>query len=487
MLARDARFDGRFFTGVLTTGIYCRPVCPVRQPKLANVRFFRTAAAAAEAGLRPCLRCRPEASPGTPAWLGTEATVARALKLIAGGALDRGSVADLAGRLGVGPRHLGRLFRRHVGAAPLSVAKTRRLHLSKRLLDETDLSMTEVSLASGFGSVRRFNTTVRGTYGQTPSELRRAARREPAARSGDRLTLRLSYRPPFDWASLVAFLAARAIPGVEQVTPGSYRRTIRTGDRSGVLEVVPVADRDELELRLDVEPGELVDCINRVRRIFDLDAVPDEIAEHLRSDPWIAAHVDSWPGLRLPGAWDGFEVAVRAILGQQVSVKGATTLSGRLASRFGEVRTPSGEPGLERLFPRPEVLATADLTGIGLPGARARAINAFAHAVSEARLSLEPATDLDRFVGEMTSLPGIGEWTAQYVAMRALGEPDAFPSSDLGLLQSVSSPGSRVTPRDLAMRSERWRPWRSYAAVYLWKAHATKLVLGKPSSVYNNK
>jgi len=475
MLARDARFDGRFFVGVMTTGIYCRPVCPVRQPKLENVRFFGSAAAASEAGLRPCLRCRPEAAPGTPAWLGTSATVDRALKLIAGGALDRGSVATLAGRLGVGSRHLGRLFRRHVGASPLSVAQTRRLHLSKTLLDETDLSMTEVSLASGFGSVRRFNTAFRSSYGRTPSELRHAARGNLSAAVGNRLALRLPYRPPFDWTSLVTFLAARAIPGVEQVSPGAYRRTFSLGDRSGVLGVTPVCDRHQLELSIDLpDPGALVDCVDRVRRIFDLDSVPDEIAAHLRCDPAIASRVDNWPGLRLPGAWDGFEVAVRAILGQQVSVKGATTLAGRVARRFGRPRTSRSDPGLELLFPEPATLATADLSGIGLPRARARAINELARAVCEGRVRFDPAISLDRFVGEMTALPGIGAWTAHYVAMRALGEPDAFPSSDLGLLKAMSPPGRKIRSGELERRSERWRPWRAYAALYLWKGHADR-------------
>ncbi len=475
MQSRDARFDGRFFTGVLTTGIYCRPVCPAPSPRLKNVKFFPSAAAAAESGLRPCLRCRPESSPGTPAWSGTSATVARAIRLIADGNLDGSNVESLAACLGVSSRHLGRLFRKHVGAAPVSVAQTRRIHLAKRLLDETDLPMSQVAKAAGFNSIRRFNAALKGCYDRTPSELRRQSARSSGRGASAELVLRLAFRPPFDWASVSEFLAARAIPGVEIVRASGYARTIRLDEHAGHLEVKPLSGTHQLELSIWF-PNTSAICtiVDRTRRIFDLDAAPDPIARHLSGDPDLRPAVRRWPGLRVPGAWDGFEVAIRAILGQQVTVRGATTLTGRLVDRFGSTLDDAPSDGLSRLFPEACDLASTDVGCIGIPAGRARAIRLFAEAVADGRLALDGTMDFDAFVSAAVALPGIGDWTAQYVAMRALREPDAFPSTDLGLVRAAAGSGGRITPAALRHRAEKWRPWRAYAAMLLWKSPQEK-------------
>ncbi|MBW2415452.1 MAG: DNA-3-methyladenine glycosylase 2 family protein [Deltaproteobacteria bacterium] len=469
---RDARFDGRFFVAVRSTGVYCRPICPASTPKRENCVFVPCAAAAQEAGYRPCLRCRPEASPGTPAWLGTSATVSRGLRLIGEGVLDHGSVADLAERLGVGERHLRRLFLQHLGAAPLAVAQNRRLLFAKKLLDETGLPMAEVAFASGFASVRRFNAAVRAGYGRTPRELRRA--RRGSSRDRSETVLKLPFRRPFDWQGLLDFLALRAIPGVEVVSEGRYTRSVEIGAARGTIRVEGPSERQDClvaSIRLDAS-APLIEVAERLRRVFDLGADPGEIARHLRSDPELARRLDASPGVRVPGAWDGFELAVRAILGQQVSVRGATTLAGRLASRYGEALSQPDAPGVSHLFPTPAILGRARLAGLGLPGARARAISGLARAVDAGRLRLDASRGLEDTVRTLCELPGIGEWTAQYVAMRALREPDAFPAGDLGLRRALRS-GNGAGPmaeKALALRAEAWRPWRAYAAVLLWTA-----------------
>ncbi|MEE8580809.1 MAG: AlkA N-terminal domain-containing protein [Myxococcota bacterium] len=469
LASRDARFDGRFFTGVLTTGIYCRPICPAPTPKRKNVRFFACAAAAADAGLRPCLRCRPEASPGTPAWLGTSASVSRALRLIDEGALDQAGIGELANRLGMGERHLRRLFDTHLGASPLAVAQTRRVHFAKKLLDETDLPMTEVAFGAGFSSVRRFNAAIRSTYGRSPSELRARARVQGRS-SGATLELRLSFRPPFDWNSLTAFLAVRAIPGVEAVGPEAYRRTIRIDGEAAILEVHHLEQEGCLRLRVPAAAARsLVTIAERVRCLFDLGADPNQVTAHLGCDPGLRRRLRRRPGLRVPGAWDGFELAVRAILGQQVSVARATSLSGELVRHYGE---PLSDPddGLVALFPTAAVLAEADIAGLGLmPGARAESIRALAAAVRDGTLNLDAPLELESAVAQLMALPGIGPWTAGYIAMRALREPDAFPSGDLGLRRAAAAAGSLpLPPRELEERAEAWRPWRAYAAMALW-------------------
>jgi AraC family transcriptional regulator of adaptative response / DNA-3-methyladenine glycosylase II len=466
--SRDYRFDGRFFIGVSTTGIYCRPICPAPRPKRENVRFYSSAAAAAEAGLRPCLRCRPEASPGTPAWLGTSSTVSRALRLIEGGVLDDGSVGDLARLLGIGPRHLSRLFREHLGATPVAIAQTRRLHFAKKLLDETDLSMADVAFSSGFGSIRRFNAAFRKAYDRRPSELRRAAVSHSSA-TQEGLTLSLSFRPPYDWDSLAEFLALRAIPGVESVSGSAYRRTIAFGSRRGRLEIRPVEGANRLQLHLHFpDPRQLLTIVDRIRRLFDLRADPREIARSLGRDPSLATLVRTFPGLRVPGAWDGFELAVRAILGQQVSVKGASTLAGRLVETFG-AHLAESQDEIGYLFPTPERLADADVESVGLPKTRGAAIRRLAQAVCRKEIVFDSPAGGEEAVRRLTRLPGIGDWTAQYIAMRAIGEPDAFPSTDLGLLRAAGD-GSPLTPARLLRSAEAWRPWRAYAAMYLWRS-----------------
>jgi AraC family transcriptional regulator of adaptative response / DNA-3-methyladenine glycosylase II len=472
-LARDARFDGRFFIGVTSTGIYCRPICPAPSPKRRNIRYFPSAAAAAEAGFRPCLRCRPETAPGTPAWNGTSATVSRALRLIGEGALDERSVGDVAESLGVSARHLDRLFVQHLGAPPIAVAQTRRLHFAKQLISDSDLPMTQVALASGFQSIRRFNDTFRKLYGRTPSELRRAQAQAPAAGAAEgQYVFRLAYRPPYDWESLTDFLAARATPGVEEVVDGAYRRTVAVRGKQGIVEVRHIPRHHALEVRIRFpEPSALLQIVAGVRGIFDLGADPAIIAGHLQRDPLLRRMVKRHPGLRVPGAWNGFELAVRAILGQQVTVRGATTLAGRLAARFGTPLTTVDRGGLTHVFPEAEVLAQARLEG--LPQTRAEAIRGLARAVVAGKVPLSGAATAEALRTRLTSLKGIGEWTAHYVAMRALNEPDSFPAGDL-VLQRALGKGKKLTSLALLRRAEAWRPWRAYAAMQLWRAAAER-------------
>ena len=476
-LSRDARFDGHFFIGVRTTGIYCRPICPANSPKSENISFYPTAAAAGEAGFRPCLRCRPECAPGTPAWHGTSTTVRRGLRLISNGALDDGNIEQLADRLGVTSRHLRRLFTRHVGASPVAVAHTQRLHFAKRLIDQTDLPMHEIAIASGYGSVRRFNDAFRNTYGRAPRNLRRKDRDGVA--SGDRSSLgvRLNYRRPFEWSQLISFLEGRAIPGVESVVDDRYYRTINVDGQVGVVEVGHNAADRNLELSLHgIDTQNLFPVVQQVREIFDLDAPVADVGAVLKKDLRLRKRLKKYPGIRVPGAWDGFELTVRAILGQQVSVKAATTISGRIAARYGEdvadrIGVTVREKGLSRLFPTPKKLMRAKFNNIGLVGARAETIRRVARAIVDEELSFDPSQDPETFCESLTSLRGIGDWTAQYVAMRALKNPDAFPASDLGLLRAFDCEGQeRMRPNELAALSESWRPWRAYAALLLWSA-----------------
>jgi len=461
-LSRDARFDGKFFIGVLTSGVYCRPICPARTAEERNVRYFPTAAAAAEAGFRPCLRCRPECSPGTPAWLGTPNTVSRALRLISESGLEDGGVEALAEKLGVGSRHLRRLFLRHIGATPSSVAHTRRLHFAKKLIDETNLPMHEIALAAGFGCVRRFNAAIRKTYKRPPTQIRRLVRRTKT-QSENEYVFRLRFRPPYNWDGMLSFLAPRATPGVESVEGSSYRRTIAIHGSQGYFEIAPDTVPETLVVRLQFsDPRALFFITERIRSMFDLNADWAVIARTLRLDPMLAARMNAQPGLRVPGSWNGFELTIRAILGQQVTVKGATVLAGRLVKLFG---TPLPEVrGLTHLFPTAEILADANLKRVGLPTARAQTIRALARAVCDGKVRFEGVIDSEAFLTGLCEIPGIGPWTAHYVAMRALGEPDAFPSGDLGLLRALRLRNSR----ELENRAEGWRPWRAYAAMYLW-------------------
>jgi AraC family transcriptional regulator, regulatory protein of adaptative response / DNA-3-methyladenine glycosylase II len=470
-LARDSRFDGRFFIGVLSTGIYCRPICPSPTSKRRNVRFFDSAAAAVEAGFRPCLRCRPETAPGTPAWSGTSTTVARALRLIGEGALDERGIEELSVRLGVSSRHLHRLFLLHLGASPGAVAQTRRLHFAKQLISDTNLPMFRVALASGFRSVRRFNDSIRTLYGRTPSELRRLRPVALPARP-DEYVFRLPYRPPYDWESLLVFLAGRAIPGVEEVVSGAYRRSFALEGRHGVLEVRHEKSAHALEARIRFgEPLSLLPIVTRLRAMFDLAADPSVIAQHFRRDLLLGRLVRKYPGLRVPGAWDGFELAVRAILGQQVSVAAASTLAGQLAQQLGERLSVSDPGGLTTVFPAAEALADADLPR--MPRIRGLAIRALARAVVSGRVTLSLSGTEEATLASLACIRGVGEWTAQYVAMRGLRQPDAFPANDLALLRTAGQ-GDPLTAAALKERAERWRPWRAYAAVYLWRAAAER-------------
>jgi len=467
---RDRRFDGRFFVAVRTTGIYCRPICPAPTPKFQNVRFFACAAAAEDAGFRPCLRCRPETSPGTPAWNGTSAVVSRAMRLIESGALDDGGdAATLAGRLGLGERQLRRLFAQHLGAAPAEIARARRVHFARRLIDDTDLSMTQIALAAGFGSIRQFNDAMRATFHASPTELRRKRRRrEP---DDGRLAVRIAYRPPLPWTTMLAFLAGRATPGVEVVGDDVYRRTVRIDGEPAALEVTPDPERAQIVLRVQAaDHARLIDVVERVRRLFDLGADPLRIATQLRRDPRLRPIVAKHPGLRVPGAWDPFELAVRAVLGQQVTVRAATTLAGRLVERLGDPVDLG--PGLTRLFPLPAALVDAPVKTIGIPGARATTIRTLADAVASGRLTFDAADGPEALAARLCALPGIGPWTAEYVAMRALGEPDAFPAGDLGVRAALGNGDGPVPAKAATALAEAWRPWRAYAVMYLWHGHA---------------
>ncbi len=470
-ISRDARFDGRFFIGVKTTGIYCRPICPANTPKSENVVFYPTAAAAGEAGFRPCLRCRPECAPGTPAWAGTSTTVRRGLGLIADGALDDGSIEQLADRLGVTSRHLRRLFTKHVGASPLAVAHTQRLHLAKQLIDQTAMSMTDIAVASGFGSTRRFNDAFSKAWGRSPRELRR--RSEPLVKQ-EALTVRLPFRAPFDFDFLAGFFEMRAIPGVEVVSSGRYMRSATIDGRSGVIEVERDGNHLALTLR-GFRTRSLLPIIQRVRTLFDLDASPSDIERVLCRDSKLRALHKHTPGIRVPGAWDGFEVTVRAILGQQVSVAAATTLSGRVAKRYGDPLGPDfdREHAPTHLFPTPERLSRARFNNMGIVGARIDTIRRVAKAVVNGDIDFDAPQDTTEFCRSLTSIKGIGDWTAQYVAMRVLKDPDAFPHSDLGLLRAYDVAGQdRMKPAELLRLAEHWRPWRAYAALLLWTASA---------------
>jgi AraC family transcriptional regulator, regulatory protein of adaptative response / DNA-3-methyladenine glycosylase II len=470
---RDGRFDGRLFAGVRTTGTYCRPICPARTPRRENVHFFPSAAAAQEAGFRPCLRCRPEISPALGSWRGTSNTVSRALTLIEAGALDSAGIEALAERLGIGERQLRRLFHQHLGASPIAVAQTRRVLLAKQLIHETHLSMADVAMAAGFGSVRRFNETFQHLFGRPPAELRRS-RNNGGPGLKDAVAIRLPYRPPYDWDFIVSFLAARAIAGVEAVSARCYARTIELNGARGTICVEP-GDGAWLKAtirfpRLETLPA----IIARIRRLFDLAADPLMIGSHLAEDPILAPLVAERPGMRVPGAWDGFELAVRAILGQQITVPAATRLLGKLVgaygSRFDDDRPEvAGLKGLTHLFPRPEGLAPLDLSTLGMPRSRAAALSGLAAAVAADPQIFALHRSLEDASERLRSLSGVGEWTAQYIAMRELREPDAFPAADIGLLRAmVDEQGRRPTPRQLLARSEKWRPWRAYAALHLW-------------------
>jgi AraC family transcriptional regulator, regulatory protein of adaptative response / DNA-3-methyladenine glycosylase II len=478
--ARDPRFDGRLFVGVTSTGIYCRPICPARTPRFENCRFFASAAAAQEAGFRPCLRCRPETAPDLASWRGTSNTVSRALALIADGGLDGGEVGvdALAERLGLGGRQLRRLFQQHLGASPVAVAQTRRVLFAKQLIQETRMPMVEVALAAGFGSLRRFNETFHDLFRRPPSALRRESSTNTGSVAVAGVTLRLRYRLPYDWPAMLAHLDARAIDGVELVEGDSYRRTVFHDGRCGTVEVRHEPSRSNLAVAIRFPcVSALPAIVARVRRVFDVGADIETIGAHLSRDPLLAPLVARRPGLRAPGGWDGFELAVRAVLGQQVSIVAARRLAGRLVALCGEaLRDRNGlPPALSRVFPSPQRVAAAGLDALGMPAARRATLAALANAAIADPDLFRPFGTVEEAIARLRAIRGVGEWTAQYIALRALREPDAFPASDVGLLRGASTAGgTRPTAADLLRRAEPWRPWRAYAAQHLWAADAVR-------------
>ncbi|GEJ56289.1 DNA-3-methyladenine glycosylase 2 [Anaeromyxobacter diazotrophicus] len=468
LAARDRRFDGRFFVAVRTTGIYCRPICPARTPRRDRVAFFARAAEAEREGYRACFRCRPELAPGAGPVDAVPRLVAAAAARIEAGFLNEGSVEELSAALGVTPRHLRRTVQAELGASPVELAQSRRLALAKQLLHDTALPMAEVALAAGFGSLRRFNAIFRDRFGRPPSSIRRDHGQGAA---GAPLVLRLEHRPPFDWETQLGFLAGRCTAGVEQVEDGTYRRTVHLGAHQGWVAVT--ADPARPALRVEVAPsliGALMPLVARLRALFDLDARPDAIAARLGDDPLLARSLRRHPGLRVAGAFDGFEAAARVVLGQQVSVSAATTVAGRLAAALGgPVATPF--PGLDRLSASAEQVAAAGedrIARLGMPGARARTLLGIARACAEGRLQLHRGGDVEATRAVLRGVPGVGPWTAELVAMRALGAPDAFPGGDLGVLRALGVASARAAEA----RAERWRPWRAYAVMHLWSGAA---------------
>ena len=469
-LTKDARFDGRFIVAVKTTKIYCRPSCPARTAQRKNVTFYATAAAAQRAGYRACLRCRPDVAPGSPDWDARADVAGRAMRLIGDGVVDREGVAGLAARLGYSERHLGRVLVAELGAGPLALARAARAQSARVLIETTDLGFAAIAFAAGFASVRQFNDTIRAVYARTPTELRRRADGE----RGTGLSLRLAYRSPWDGDALLEFLARRAVPGVEEVVDGVYRRTLRLPHGPGVVELEPADGHVACRLRL-ADLRDLGSAVQRSRRLLDLDADPVGVATRLSDDPLIGPLVVRRPGLRVPGTVDGPEIAVRAVLGQQVSVAGARTLAGRLVERYGEP-LPAPDGGLTHLFPTSAALADAAGDAFAMPVSRGRALRTMCRSLADGTVDLEPGAHPGAAHDALLELPGIGPWTAGYVTMRALADPDAWPIADLGLRRACERLGLPGDPRWLAARAEDWSPFRAYATMHLWSTLADPAV-----------
>jgi AraC family transcriptional regulator of adaptative response / DNA-3-methyladenine glycosylase II len=465
--SRDPRFDGWFITAVTSTGIYCRPSCPAMTPKRENVRFYPSAAAAQQAGFRACKRCRPDAAPGSPEWDGRADVVARAMRLIADGVVDRSGVPGLAARLGYSVRQLQRMLVSELGAGPIAIARAQRAQTARVLIETTTLTMTEIAFASGFSSVRQFNDTVLSVFATAPTQLRRKARESSAGgdAAAGALVLRLPFRHPLCPDNLFGHLAATAVPGVEEVRGDTYRRTLRLPNGPGIVELTPAAEHVSCRMTLS-DLRDLTTAISRCRWLLDLDADPVAIDELLCRDPELAAVVAGSAGRRVPRCVDGAELAVRAVLGQQVSTAAARTHAARIVAQCGEpVSDPHG--GLTHLFPEPEMLEEMQLA---MPAARRRTIAALVEALRCERLSLDPGCNRAETLAVLSELPGFGPWTTQVIAMRALGDPDAFPVTDLGVRRAAESLGLPPSPVALTARAERWRPWRAYAVQYLWSA-----------------
>jgi AraC family transcriptional regulator of adaptative response / DNA-3-methyladenine glycosylase II len=460
--AKEGRFDGMFITAVTSTGVYCRPSCPAITPKRANVRFFPTAAAAQGAGFRACKRCRPDASPGSPEWNIRADTVARAMRLIADGVVDRDGVGGLARRLHLSERHLHRLLIAEVGAGPQALARAHRAQTGRLLIETTHLKFSEIAFASGFASIRQFNDTIREVFASTPTEMRAKKNRNSPSGPGV-IELRLPYRAPMDTVTLFTFLAARAIPGIEESNGSSYRRTLRLPHSPGIVELRPQTEHVACRFQLG-DLRDLTAAVHRCRRLLDLDADPVAIDSVLAVDPLLRPLVEQRPGLRVPGAVDGNELAFRAVVGQQISVKGALTIAGRVVKRFGKPLTVQ-EGGLTHLFPEADDLAEADLSTIGIPRKKQESINHLAAELAAGDLVIDPGADRDETRARLLELPGVGPWTASYIAVRALGDPGAFMDTDLGVRHALERLGVREEP---ALLAQRWKPWAAYAQQHLW-------------------
>lgn len=486
--SRDQRFDGWFYTGVTSTGIYCRPSCPAITPKRKNVRFFPSAAAAQGAGLRACRRCRPDAAPGSPQWDIRADVVGRAMRLIADGVIDRDGVPGLASRLGYTERHLHRMLSAEMGAGPLALARAQRAQTARILIETTDLGMAEIAFAAGFGSVRQFNDTLREVYASAPSDLRTARGRQQAAVGAGTISLRLAYRPPLHSRALLDFLAVRALPGVEEVRDGTYRRGLRLPHGTGEVALTPTDGHVAATLRL-TDLRDLAPAVARCRRLLDLDADPAAIDATLAADPALAPAVAAEPGIRVPRAVDGFEMAVRAVVGQQISVAAAHKTLTRLLAAHGHVdhevdevdgdrspgqphdqqNGPAGVGALRGFLSADELLGVPD-SGFGMPVGRRETLRGLARAVTDGALDLAPGVDREEAVRRLLALPGIGPWTANYLAMRAFGDPDILLSTDLAVRRGAAALGLPDTQQTLDGYADRWRPWRSYATIRLWRA-----------------
>jgi AraC family transcriptional regulator, regulatory protein of adaptative response / DNA-3-methyladenine glycosylase II len=475
--SRDARFDGVFYIGVRTTGIYCRPSCPARTPKSANVTFYPTAAAAHAEGFRACRRCRPDATPGSPEWDARADTVGRAMRLIRDGVVERDGVAGLASRLGYSDRHVNRLLHAELGAGPLALARAQRAHTARILTETTAMPLADVAFAAGFASVRQFNDTMRQVYGRAPRELRRTHGRTAVdgASGHGRIHLKLAVRQPFDAAQVLAFLATRAVPGIESADVASFRRVLALPYGPGVARLELLPDRVDADLWL-TDMRDLATAVQRCRALTDLDADPQAVAEVLGADDRLGSLVAAQPGTRVPGHVDGFELAVRAVLGQQVTVKHGRDLVGAVVRKYGtEIADLAGWDGPAWTFPTPEALVGADPASFGVPAARGRAVVALAEAIAAGTVRLDPGADRDETREALCALPGIGPWTAGYIAMRALSDPDTFLGGDVIVRHAMRSLGLPATPAGADAHAARWRPWRSYAVMHLWRHHATPI------------
>ena len=474
--SRDSRFDGWFITAVLTTGIYCRPSCPTPiHPKRANVRFYPTAAAAQLAGFRACKRCQPDASPGSPEWNVRGDLVGRAMRLIADGVIDRNGVSGVASRLAVSERHLHRIMVAEVGAGPLAIARAQRAQIARTLIETTILPFTEVAFAAGFASTRQFNDTIAEVFALTPTALRASAHRRSDNPSGS-LTLRLPFRPPLDWSGLISWLDTRAIPGIAEVEANIYRRTLRLDRGAAIVELEPADAYVRCTLQLE-SISDLASAVLRCRRLLDLDADPTSVAEVLSGDALLRPLVRRNRGLRSPGTVDGTELGIQAVMGQQVSLAAARTLTTRLVTAHGE-RIKLAHPTLTHLFPSAGAIASADLTKLGVPSSRQATLSRLAGAIASGDLQLDPGADRTEVFQRLTALPGIGDWTAGYILMRALGDPDTFLATDLGIRKAGAQLGLGTDPKALIGRASAWTPWRTYATHHLWSTLAAPSLQG---------